>query len=243
MLAPTMRPCSCAVGSMAWTSGWSGDQVAPRGHVARRRRRSGRSSAGDRPRRCRRRLGAPPMPEPSSHSRLVADAGRHDDDVGGDRPPCANGDACACPAPPRSSSAWRPVRTVDAVLLEPRLDHDAPRTRHPPSAAGCAGATSTMVSLAPRERIEFRIVKAMKPAPTMTTWLPGVIAGDHAARLLERPEGVHAGPVGAGDRRLAPRAEPVAIRQSSYSTRAPSSRVHTFGFRVEARRPAGRAAP
>ena len=31
------------------------------------------------------------------------------------------------------------------------------------------GATSTMVSLAPRARIELRMVNEMKPAPTMTT--------------------------------------------------------------------------
>jgi hypothetical protein len=31
------------------------------------------------------------------------------------------------------------------------------------------GAISTMVSRAPRARIELRMVKAMKPAPTITT--------------------------------------------------------------------------
>ena len=35
------------------------------------------------------------------------------------------------------------------------------------------GATSTMVSETPRAKIAFRIVKAMKPAPTMTTRVPG----------------------------------------------------------------------
>ena len=37
------------------------------------------------------------------------------------------------------------------------------------------GATSTIVSFAPSERLEFKIVNAMNPAPTMTTWLPGLI--------------------------------------------------------------------
>ncbi len=101
------------------------------------------------------------------------------------------------------------------------------------------GASSTTVSLAPSERIELRIVNEMKPAPTITTWLPGVIGGEHAPRLLERPEGVHA----AARRRRAPaRApprSPVAIRQSSYSTRVPSSSVHTLAFTSSAvaRRP------
>jgi hypothetical protein len=35
------------------------------------------------------------------------------------------------------------------------------------------GATSTMVSEAPRARMAFRIVNEMKPAPTMTTFVPG----------------------------------------------------------------------
>ena len=38
------------------------------------------------------------------------------------------------------------------------------------------GAISTMVSFAPSARIELRMVKAMKPAPTITTWLPGPIS-------------------------------------------------------------------
>ena len=42
------------------------------------------------------------------------------------------------------------------------------------------GATSTIVSLAPRARIAFRIVNAMNPAPTMTTRLPGWTPRDHA---------------------------------------------------------------
>ena len=37
------------------------------------------------------------------------------------------------------------------------------------------GAISTIVSLAPRARIEFRIVNEMKPAPTITTWLPAFV--------------------------------------------------------------------
>src|SRR5215472_12691963 len=46
------------------------------------------------------------------------------------------------------------------------------------------GATSTMVSEAPRARMAFKMVKAMKPAPTMTT-------------LVEGPEGMYAGQLGA----------------------------------------------
>ena len=45
------------------------------------------------------------------------------------------------------------------------------------------------------------MVNAMKPAPTITTWLPAPDLGDDAARLLERPEAVDAGAVGARDRR------------------------------------------
>jgi hypothetical protein len=86
------------------------------------------------------------------------------------------------------------------------------------------GATSTMVREAPRERMAFRIVKAMNPAPTMTTRLPGVTPAITARASARVQKQCTPGPSAPGIGGLAAR-EPVAIRQSSNSTVAPSSRV------------------
>ena len=160
---PTTRPCSCAVGSMAWTSGCPVTRFAPRAPRRRRRRRSARSSAGGRPRRCRRRFDAA-MPEPSSHSRLVRMPVAMITTSAASRLALLERRACACRRDSSIAVSVAPVRSVDAVLLEPPLRrcaaHAASTMR-----GRMRGATSTMVSVAPRARIAFRIVKAMKPAP------------------------------------------------------------------------------
>ncbi len=100
------------------------------------------------------------------------------------------------------------------------------------------GASSTTVSLAPSERIELRIVNEMKPAPTMTTWLPGVTESStrRASSSVQNECTPRPSAPGTGARAAE---EPVAIRQSSYSTLAPSSSVHTLAFTSSAvaRRP------
>ena len=80
----------------------------------------------------------------------------------------------------------------------------------------------------------------MKPAPTMTTRLPGVTPAITRARLVERPEAVHAGPVGAGDRRLgrarAGRDQAVVELDGGAVVEGQCAACH-----VEAARPGGRA--
>ena len=91
------------------------------------------------------------------------------------------------------------------------------------------GASSTIVSVAPSDRIELRMVKAMKPAPTMTTWLPGLIAAmtPRASSSVQKECTPGPSAPGTGARTAE---DPVAIMQSSYSTFVPSSRVQTFAF-------------
>ena len=91
------------------------------------------------------------------------------------------------------------------------------------------GATSTMVSFAPSARIELRIVNEMKPAPIMTTWLPGfteAITPRHSSSVQNEWTFGPSAP-GTGARTAD---EPVATRQSSYSIFVPSSSVHTLAF-------------
>ena len=100
------------------------------------------------------------------------------------------------------------------------------------------GATSTIVSLAPRARIALRIVNAMNPAPTMTTRLPGAMPATTSLASSSVQKQWIPGPSAPGMGALAAR-EPVAIRQSSNSTFAPSSRVRVraAGSRALAFRP------
>ena len=86
------------------------------------------------------------------------------------------------------------------------------------------GAISTMVSLASSARIELRIVNEMKPAPTITTWLPGVMDAStpRASSSVQNEWTPGRSAPGTGARTAA---EPVAIRQSSYSSVVPSSSV------------------
>ena len=78
----------------------------------------------------------------------------------------------------------------------------------------------------------------MKPAPTITTWLPGLISSitARASSSVQNEWTPRPSAPGTGARTGE---EPVAIRQSSYSTFAPSSSVHTLAFvsRAAARRP------
>ena len=77
---------------------------------------------------------------------------------------------------PRASSIFAsvtPVRIFTPCFLSHASTSAAPLSST--IRGRMRGAISTIVSLAPSDRIEFRIVKAMNPAPTMTTWLPGVI--------------------------------------------------------------------
>ena len=100
------------------------------------------------------------------------------------------------------------------------------------------GAISTIVSRAPSARIEFRIVNAMKPAPTMTTWLPGVISATTPRACSSVQKLWTPGPSAPGTgARTAD--DPVAIRRSSYSSAVPSSSVSfpAFASSPTARRP------
>jgi len=76
------------------------------------------------------------------------------------------------------------------------------------------GATSTMVRAAPRERMAFRMVKEMKPAPTMTTLVPGCTSAMTARASSSVQKEWTPGPSAPGMGGRAAR-EPVAIRQSS----------------------------
>jgi hypothetical protein len=100
------------------------------------------------------------------------------------------------------------------------------------------GAISTMVSLAPRARMELRIVKAMKPAPTMATWVPGFTwaTTPRASSSVQNEWTPRPSAPGTGARTAD---EPVATRQSSYSILVPSSSVQVFDLmsRFVARRP------
>ena len=93
-----------------------------------------------------------------------------------------------------------PVRTVTPCRLRA-----SPRPAPAPVASTMRGrmrgAISTMVSLAPSERIELRIVNEMKPAPTITTWLPGVIAARTPRACSSVQNECTPLPVGARDRR------------------------------------------
>src|SRR5207247_1459884 len=91
------------------------------------------------------------------------------------------------------------------------------------------GSISTIVSLAPRARIEFRIVKAMNPAPTMTTWLPRAISA-RTARASSRVQNEWTPRPSAPGTGARTAEEPVAIRQSSYSSVVPSSSVHALAL-------------
>jgi len=78
----------------------------------------------------------------------------------------------------------------------------------------------------------------MKPAPTMTTWVPRWMPAitPRASSSVQNECTPGSSAPGTGARTAE---EPVAIRQSSYSIRVPSSSVHTFSFtsRPVARRP------
>ena len=132
--------------------------------------------------------------------------------------------------------SFAPVRMLTPWALS------QPSTSSPPVASTMRGrmrgATSTIVSLAPSERIEFRIVKEMKPAPTITTWLPGLISSmtARASSRVQKECTARPSAPGTGARTAV---EPVAMRQSSYSTLLPSSSVHTFALvsSAAARRP------
>ena len=100
------------------------------------------------------------------------------------------------------------------------------------------GAISTIVSVAPSARIEFRIVNEMKPAPTITTWDPGVISRS-TPRASSSVQNEWTPRPSAPGTRARTADEPVAMRQSSYSTRVPSSSAHALALvsRPTARRP------
>ncbi len=76
------------------------------------------------------------------------------------------------------------------------------------------GAISTIVSRAPSARIEFKIVNAMKPAPIMTTWLPGAMWArtPRASSSVQNEWTPRPSAPGTGARTAD---DPVATRQSS----------------------------
>ena len=175
------------------------------------------------------------MPESRSHSRFV-------------RMPVAMITTSAGSASPFFT--WRmrvPRRSSIRVTVTPvriatpcRVSHPATIPAQPASTilGRMRGATSTMVSRAPRERMALRMVKEMKPAPTMTTRRPGVTAAMTARASSSVQKECNPGPSAPGIGGRAAR-EPVAIRQSSYSTRVPSSSVRALasGSSAAARRP------
>ena len=150
--------------------GSAGDEVPPRAPRRRPRTRSGRSSAGGRRRRCRPARPAPSRrPSPSSHSRFVR------------MPVAMMTTSATMGSPVLKRELPLALRVLDPVTVVPaRMVTPCLRATPSTSAAHVSstmrgrmrGATSTMVSLAPRARIEFRIVNEMKPAPTITTCCP-----------------------------------------------------------------------
>src|SRR3989338_6781622 len=129
--------------------------------------------------------------------------------------------------PPFASSirvSVTPVRTVTPWSASHRATRPAPVSSI--IRGRIRGATSTIVSRAPSERIEFRIVNAMNPAPTSTTWLRGRMPAStaRASSSVQNEWPARPSAPGTGARTAE---EPVAIRQSSYSSVVPSSSVHT----------------
>ena len=130
-------------------------------------------------------------------------------------------------APVRTSTPWR--RSQPSTSSAPVGSIIRGRMR---------GAISTIVSRAPSARIEFKIVNAMKPAPIMTTWLPGAMWArtPRASSSVQNEWTRGPSAPGTGARTAD---DPVATRQSSYSIFVPSSSVQTPArvSRAAARRP------
>ena len=103
------------------------------------------------------------------------DTGGHDDDVGHEVRSIRKAQALAAsnvrPAVPSPTSSmltsWAPVRMLTPLRINQSATNLAPVSST--MRGRMRGAISTMVSWAPRARMEFRMVKAMKPAPTITT--------------------------------------------------------------------------
>src|ERR1051326_6313340 len=187
MLAPTTRPCSCAVGSIACTAASPVTRslpsaTSPAAYTLGTFERSWSSTTMA-------RLIA--MPASFSQSRFV-------------RMPVAMITTSPTTSPPDlNRRRLRPLTSSTAVTaLFVRTVTPCFSSQVCTSFAAASstmrgrmrGAISTIVSLAPSDRIELRIVNAMNPAPTITT-------GDHAPRLVERPERMDALAVGAQHRR------------------------------------------
>ena len=109
-------------------------------------------------------------------------------------------------------ATFAPVRTVTPWSLSHVWTSAAPVSSI--MRGKMRGAISTIVSLAPSDRIEFRIVNAMKPAPTITTWRPGWICviTPRASSSVQNECTPRPSAPGTGARTAD---EPVAIRQSS----------------------------